>query len=198
MKIRFLEVLCLLFVLRYKKSNIQSYFSMKIQYLLIVFLNSNAYQMAFKLLSFMQKITNTQELKRNFLEVWKECTNEDREALVNFEKIEYFKVKLEAYLSEEFTYEKVLLAYHSYASIAYVTAELKVNSKVYLDFKKEKFMILSYKKNSNPDTCSLVYSNIPSLCQYPFFPVPVMNIIDCIESNDVINKLVDYYNTHAK
>ena len=165
---------------------------------MIILLNSNAYQMAFKLLSFMQKITNTQELKRNFLEVWKECINEDREALVNFEKIEYFKVKLEAYFSENFTYEKVLLAYHSYASIAYVTAELKVNSKVYLDFKKEKFMILSYKKNSNPDTCSLVYSNISSLCQYPFFPVPVMNIIDCIESNDVINKLVDYYNTHAK
>jgi len=154
--------------------------------------------MAFKLLSHMQKITNTQELKRNFLEVWKECTNEDRDALVSFEKKEYFKIKLDAYLSEVFTYEKVLLAYHSYASIAYVTAELKVNSKVFLDFNKEKFMILSYKKNSNPDTCSIVYSNIPSLCQYPFFPVPVMNIIDCIESNNAVNKLLEYYDKHAK
>jgi len=146
----------------------------------------------------MQKITNTQELKRNFLEVWKECTSEDREALVNFERVDYFKIKLEAYFSSTYDFEKVLLAYHSYASIAYVTAELKVNSKVFLDFKKEKFMILSYKKNSNPDTCSIVYSNIPALCEYPFFPVPVMNIIDCIESKDAIANLLKYYLSHAK
>ncbi|NQY22292.1 MAG: hypothetical protein HRT40_13505 [Campylobacteraceae bacterium] len=146
----------------------------------------------------MQKIYNTQDLKRNFLDIWKNSSIEDRDALVNFEKKEYFRIKIEEFSSPEFSFEKILLAYHSYASIAYVTAELKVNSKVFLDYKQKKYMILSYKKNSNPDTCSIVYSNIQNLCQYPFFPVPVMNIIDCIESDDVINNLINYYNKHAK
>ena len=146
----------------------------------------------------MQKIYNTQDLKRNFLDIWKNSSIEDRDALVNFEKKEYFRIKIKELSSTEFTFEQILLAYHSYASIAYVTAELKVNSKVFLDYKQKNYMILSYKKNSNPDTCSIVYSNIPSLCQYPFFPVPVMNIIDCIESSDVVNNLINYYNQYAK
>lgn len=146
----------------------------------------------------MNKILSTQDLKINFLQIWKESSIQDREALVNFVKNDYFKIKLEAYVTKEFNNEKVLLAFHSYASIAYVTAEIKVNSKVFLDFKKEKFIILSYKKNSNPDTCSIVYSNVQSLCKYPFFPIPVMYIIDCIESHNVIPKLEEYFNTHVK
>ncbi len=146
----------------------------------------------------MEKITDKQTLKMNFLEIWRGISPEDTLSLLEFEKLAVIEKKLKKCCTDEYPMSRVLLLYHAYASIAYITAELKVNAKIYLDAKKENFMILSYKKNSNPDTCSIVYSNIQALCNYPFYPVPVKDIFEYMEEDNTIDGLIEFYEKHAK
>ncbi len=146
----------------------------------------------------MEKITDKQTLKMNFLEIWRGISPQDTIALLEFDKMAVIEQKLKKSCTKEYPVKRVLLLYHAYASIAYITAELKVNAKIYLDSKKENFMILSYKKNSNPDTCSIVYSNIQELCNYPFYPVPVKNIFEYMEEDKTIEGLLSFYEQHAK
>lgn len=146
----------------------------------------------------MKKIVDQQTLKMNFLEIWRGISPEDTQALLEFDKLGVIEQKLKKYCTKEYPMSRVLLTYHAYASIAYITAEIKVNAKIYLDFLKRNFMILSYKKNSNPDTCSVVYSNIQELCNYPFYPVPVKEIFEFVEEDNTIDGLLAYYEEHAK
>lgn len=146
----------------------------------------------------MKKIVDQQTLKMNFLEIWRGISPEDTMALLEFDKMGVIEQKLKKYCTKEYPMSRVLLVYHAYASIAYITAEIKVNAKIYLDILKKNFMILSYKKNSNPDTCSVVYSNIQVLCNYPFYPVPVKEIFEFIEDDNIIDGLTGFYEEHAK
>lgn len=146
----------------------------------------------------MEIINSTQQLKKNFLEIFKEIAPEDTQALLDYRKSVILEKKIKKYCTKEFPMDRVLLVFHSYASIAYITAELKVNAKIYLDYNKKDFMLLSYKKNSNPDTCSVVFSTIQKLCNYPFFPIPVKEIFDFIENENTVEGLSGYFEKFAK
>ena len=141
----------------------------------------------------METIKTTQELKRNFLEIWREISPEDIDSLINYESNIIIEKKIKKQCTKEFPLNKVLLIFHAYACIAYITAEIKVNVKIYIDCNKKDFMLLTYKKNSNPDTCSIVYSTIQDLCNYPFYPVPVKDIFEFIENSNIVNGLIDFY-----
>lgn len=145
----------------------------------------------------MKHFRSTQDLKKNFLEIWKGISYEDTQALLCLEKTGVIEAKVKKYCTKEYPIQRVLLIFHAYASIAYITAELKVNAKIYLDYLKRDFMLLSYKKNSNPDTCSIVYSTKQVLCNYPFYPVPVKDIFECIEGESVTDDLVEFYRRNA-
>jgi hypothetical protein len=145
----------------------------------------------------MKHFRNTQDLKMNFLEIWRGISAEDTQALLNLEKMGVIEAKVKKYCTKEFPIQRVLLIFHAYASIAYITAELKVNAKIYLDYLKRDFMLLTYKKNSKPDTCSIVYATQQELCNHPFYPVPVKDIFECIEGQSVIADLVEFYKKNA-
>lgn len=146
----------------------------------------------------MEIINTKEQLKRNFLELFRNLDPEDIQALLDYRRSVIIEKRIKKYCTKEYPLPRVLLIFHAYASIAYITAELKVNAKIFLDSNKKDFMILSYKKNSNPNTCSIVFSTVQALCNYPFFPVPVNDIFDFIEEGKVIDGLVGFYEKNAK
>ena len=146
----------------------------------------------------METITSADILKKNFLELFKNLAPEDTQALLEYRKSVIIEKKIKRYCTKAYPLSKVLLIFHTYACMAFITAELKVNAKVFLDERKKDFMLVSYKKNSNPDTCSIVYSTIQDLCNYPFFPIPVSKIFTLVENNQLIDGLRSYFKTHVK
>lgn len=145
----------------------------------------------------MKIIKTKEELKRNFLELFRNLDQKDIQALLECRSSVIIEKRIKKYCTKEYPLNKVLLIFHAYASIAYITAELKVNSKIFLDETKKDFIILSYKKNSNPDTCSIVFSTIQSLCNHPFFPIPVNDIFNFVEDNNIIEGLNTFYKKYA-
>ena len=145
----------------------------------------------------MKIITTKEELKRNFLELFRNLDQEDIHALLEYRRSVIIEKRVKKYCTLEYPLNRVLLVFHAYASIAYITAELKVNSKIFLDENKKEFIILSYKKNSKPDTCSIVFSTIQSLCNYPFFPIPVNDIFNFVEEGNIIEGLNTFYEKHV-
>lgn len=141
----------------------------------------------------MVKIDSTQKLKLNFLELWQGMSKDDTRNLINFTKCELLSKKIEKFCTKEYSLKKVLLAFHSYASIAYLSAELCVNAKIYLDVNKNNFILASYVQGHEPDAFCIIYSNIKALAQHPTKPILVKDLISFVESDDLIENLLSFY-----
>ena len=145
----------------------------------------------------MKIIESNAHLRTNFLEFASSISNEESKALIDYENIEVLNEKLQEYCTAEFTFEKVVLIFHRYACIAYLSAEFIKNAKIFLDDKREEYILLSYIQNSEPDAVSIVYSNIKSLSQNPTLPITVKDLIDFMESENVSFELRNYYLQNA-
>lgn len=146
----------------------------------------------------MEKIEAVHVLKLNFLEVWKNISEEETQSLITFTNTDAIENKIENYCTDIFPLEKVILTFHAYASIAYLSAELIVNAKIFLDVKKEKYILLARKIIDNTLMFCVVYSNIKELSQYPALGISVDNMIEFLESNTSIEQLKKYYSSHPK
>lgn len=146
----------------------------------------------------MDKIESVNILKLNFLELWKNISDEETQSLILFTNTTVIENKIKNYCTETFPLEKVLLTFHSYASIAYLSAELIVNAKIFLDTKKQMYVLLARKIIDNNLMFSIVYSNIKELGKYPAFGISVDNMIEFLESDNAIEQLKEYYLNHAK
>ncbi|MDX9797196.1 MAG: hypothetical protein WCY75_00435 [Sulfurimonadaceae bacterium] len=146
----------------------------------------------------MEKIEAVHVLKLNFLEVWKNISEEETQSLITFTNTDVIENKIKNYCTDTFPLEKVILTFHAYASIAYLSAELIVNAKIFLDIKKEKYILLARKIIDNTLMFCVVYSNIKELSQYPALGISVDNMIEFLESNTSIEQLKKYYSSHPK
>jgi len=146
----------------------------------------------------MNDTNDTQKLKLNFLEFWKNISNEDTQTLVSLENTTVIKNKISKYCTDGYSIDKVLLVFHSYASVAYLSAERIVNAKIYFDITKTQFIILARKTDCETFCFSIVYSNISSLSKYPTLAIPADNVLDYLESDNALDKFQDYYNTLNK
>ncbi len=143
----------------------------------------------------MEKIEAVHVLKLNFLELWKTISEEETQALITFTNTEAIENKVKNYCTQSFPLEKVIITFHAYASIAYLSAELIVNAKIFLDIKKEKYILLARKIIDNNLMFSIVYSNIKELSKYPALGISVDNMIEFLESNTSIESLKEYYSS---
>ncbi len=141
----------------------------------------------------MKIIESNAHLRTNFLELASNISNEDSKALIDFENTELLREKLEEFCTEEYPFEKVVLIFHRYACIAYLSAEFIKNAKIFIDDCRKDFILLSYIANSEPDAVCIVYSNIKSLSQHPTLPLTVKDLIGFLESENVSNELRNYY-----
>ncbi len=141
----------------------------------------------------MDMTADTQKLKLNFLEFWRNISPEDTQSLISLENTNLVKNKINKYCDNTFSLDKVLLVFHSYASVAYLSAELIVNAKIYLDITKTKYIILARKHDCETFCFSIVYSNITALSKYPTRAIPSDNILNYLESNDAIQNFKDFY-----
>ena len=82
-------------------------------------------------------------LRTNFLEFAASISNEDSKALIDFDNTEILKDKLIEFCTDEYDFEKVVLIFHRYACIAYLSAEFIKNAKIYLDDTKKDYILLS-------------------------------------------------------
>jgi hypothetical protein len=146
----------------------------------------------------MEKIETVHVLKLNFLEVWKTISEEETQTLITFTHTSAIENKIKNYCTPTFPLEKVILTFHSYASIAYLSAELIVNAKIFLDTKKEKYILLARKIINNTLMFSIVYSNIKELSKYPALGISVDNMIEFLESDTSIEQLKEYYINQTK
>ncbi len=135
---------------------------------------------------------DTQELKRNFLEFWKNISNEDTQTLITLENTAIVENKISKYTNENFNIEKVLLIFHSYASVAYLSAERIVNAKIYFDVIKTKYIILARKTDCDTFCFSIVYSNISELSRYPTKAIPADNVLDYLERDNAIHMFKEF------
>ena len=141
----------------------------------------------------MKTIYSNAHLRSNFLQLVQDISNEDSKALIDLDNTEILREKLSEFCTQEFPFEKVVLIFHRYACIAYLSAEFIKNPKVYLDASKKEYVLLSYIKNSNPDAVSIIYSNIKSLSQNPTLPITIKDIIAFMECDNVAFELRNYY-----
>jgi hypothetical protein len=140
----------------------------------------------------MNVVKDTQGLKLNFLEFWKNISNEDTQALITLEKTTEVERKISKYTDENFNIEKVLLTFHSYASVAYLSAERIVNAKIYFDVIKTKYVILARKMDSDIFCFTIVYSNISELSRYPTKAIPADNVLDYLERDNSIQMFKEF------
>lgn len=140
----------------------------------------------------MSEIKDTQELKLKFLEFWKNISNEDTQALITLENTAVVENKILKYTSKNYSIEKILSVFHSYASIAYLSAERIVNAKIYFDTTKTQYILLARKKDCETFCFSIVYSNIPELSRYPTKAIPADNVLDYLERDNAIQMFKEY------
>ncbi len=143
----------------------------------------------------MEKIETVNILKRNFLEIWKDIQDDETRSLIAYENYESILNKIKIHCTEDFQVQRVMLVFHSYASIAYLSAELMVNAKIFLDTKKQNYILLARKVVDNTLMFSIVYSNIKELSKYPTLGISVDNMIGFLESDNSIEELKNYYLT---
>ncbi len=141
----------------------------------------------------MEKIESVNILKHNFLEIWKNIEDEETKSLISYEKSYSIQNKIQIFCTEEFPLQKVMLIFHSYASIAYLSAELIVNAKIFLDINKQNYILLARKIQNKTLMFSIVYSNIKELSQQPTLGISVDNMIGFLESSNSIESLKSYY-----
>jgi len=143
----------------------------------------------------MEKIETVNMLKLNFLELWKTISEEETQSLILYTNTTAIENKIKSHCTEAFPLEKVILTFHCYASIAYLSAELIVNAKIFLDSKKEKYILLARKIIDNALMFTIVYSNVKELSKYPAFGISVDNMIEFLQSDSSIERLKEYYTT---
>ncbi|WP_419770066.1 MAG: hypothetical protein ACNI3C_12130 [Candidatus Marinarcus sp.] len=146
----------------------------------------------------MVKIESVQQLKLNFLDIWKDISEDDTQSLITLNNIATLENRIKPFCTEEYPLEHVMVIFHAYASVAYLSAELIVNAKIFLDYKKEKYILLARKEMEKSFCFSIVYSNIKELSRYPSFGIPIDNMIGYLENSDAINELKEYYANNVK
>ncbi len=146
----------------------------------------------------MKIVYNNAHMRSNFLELAENISNEDSKALMHLDNLGDLKERFYEFSTPDFPIDKIMLIFHRYACIAYLSAEFIVNAKLYLDGEKKDYILLSYIKESEPDAMSIVYSNISGLSQYPTFPITVKELIAFMESDNVVFDLINYYRTNVK
>jgi hypothetical protein len=135
---------------------------------------------------------STQKLKRNFLEFWKNISNEDTQTLITLDNTNIVRNKISKYSDENCGIDKVLLVFHSYASVAYLSAERLVNAKIYFDVTKTRYIILARKKDISTFCFSVVYSNITELSKYPTKAIPADNVLDYLERDNAVQMFKEF------
>lgn len=140
----------------------------------------------------MDEVSGTQDLKLSFLEFWKNISNEDTQTLITLENTAVVINKITKYTNENHNIDKVLQVFHSYASIAYLSAERIVNAKIYFDVTKTKYIILARKTDCDTFCFSIVYSNISELSRYPTKAIPADNVLDYLERDNAIHMFKEY------
>jgi hypothetical protein len=146
----------------------------------------------------MEIIHTVQQLKLNFLEIWKQISNEDTQALINLVNTKNIETRVEPFCTEAFPLSKVILTFHAYALIAYLSAEIIVNAKIFLDINKQKYILLGRKQNSDGLMFCIVYSNVKPLGQHPGHGICVDNMIAFLESNQAVDELQAYFKQNIK
>jgi len=146
----------------------------------------------------MDTTNDTQKLKLNFLEFWRNISVEDTQSLITLENTALVKNKISKYCDKIYSLDKVLQVFHAYASVAYLSAERIVNAKIYFDIAKTRYIILARKVDCEIYSFSIVYSNISELSKFSTFPIPADNILDYLESDDAVEHLKDFYKENYK
>lgn len=142
----------------------------------------------------MKIITSTNELKYNFLELAEKLTPSQSQSLIDFDNTSELNLLLSSFCSKSYPIEKVLLIFHRYACVAYLSAEFIKNAKVYLDYRKENFILLSFLKENEPDdSVSVVYSNVKQLSQNPTKPILIKDLIGFLEQDNIKDLLISFY-----
>lgn len=140
----------------------------------------------------MDKIVSKKELKRNFLELCSSLSNEESKTLVNLENTESIENMIAHFCTLEFPIQKVLLYYHRYAGIAFVSAEFMKNAKIFINDVKSKYILIALKQKDS-DSVSIVYSNVDALSKYPSRAISIKEIISFLEESDVEAALLEFF-----
>lgn len=146
----------------------------------------------------MDTAKDTQKLKLNFLEFWRNISAEETQSLITLENTVLVKNKINKYCEKTYSLDKVLQVFHAYANVAYLSAERIVNAKIYFDTAKTKYMILARKVDCKVYSFSIVYSNISELSKFSTFPIPADNVLDYLESDEAITYLKEFYKENYK
>jgi hypothetical protein len=141
----------------------------------------------------LEKIVSTRELKKNFLELCNEISNEDSKALLDLKNTEKIEFMLKPYCTDEYPMRKVLILYHRYASIAFISAEFVKNAKIYIDDVLTKYVVLALVNKPDPDEVSVVYSNVDALSKFPTRAISIKDIITFLESDNIEDNLKEFY-----
>jgi len=141
----------------------------------------------------MEKIVSIRELKKNFLELCNDISNDDSKALLDLKNTEKIEDIIRPFCTENYPISKVILMYHRYASIAFISAEFIKNAKVYIDDVMDKYIVLAMVNKPDPDEVSVVYSNVDALSKFPTRAITIKDIISFLEADDVELVLKDFY-----
>ncbi|ADG92991.1 hypothetical protein Arnit_1333 [Arcobacter nitrofigilis DSM 7299] len=141
----------------------------------------------------MEKIVSTRELKKNFLELCNEISNDDSKALLDLKNTEKIEFMLKPYCTEAYPIRKVLILYHRYACVAFISAEFVKNAKVYIDEVLTKYIVLALVNKPDPDEVSVVYSNVDALSKFPTRAISIKDIIEYLESENIEESLREFY-----
>ncbi len=142
----------------------------------------------------MDKIVSKKELKRNFLELCSILSNEESKTLVHLENTQDIENKISHFCTLEFPIQKVLLLYHRYAGIAFVSAEFMKNAKIFINEAKTKYILIALKQKDT-DFVSIVYSNVDELSRYPSRAISIKEIISFLDEEDVEKALLSFFKT---
>ena len=141
----------------------------------------------------MEKIVSTRELKRNFLELCNELSNQESKSLVHLENTEDIERRFVQFCTLEYPIQRVLLMFHRYSCIAFVSAEFMVNTKIYIDDLKSKYILIALVKKEDPDEVSIVYSNVEPLSRFPTRAISIKDIISFLEADDIETTLLEFF-----
>lgn len=142
----------------------------------------------------MDKIVSQKELKRNFLELCSNLSNDESKTLVHLENTAVIENKIAQFCTLEYPIQRVLMSYHRYAGIAFVSAEFMKNAKIFIDANKSKYILIALKQKDT-DNVSIVYSNVDALSRYPSRAISIKEIISFLDESDVESSLLNFFKT---
>lgn len=141
----------------------------------------------------MEKIVSKRELKGNFLELCEALSNDDSKALLDMKNLDKIEENLKPFCTSEFPLNKVLIMYHRYANVAFISAEFIKNAKVYIDDTLSKYIILSLVNKPDPDEINVVYSNVDALSKFPSRAISIKDIISFLETDNIEETLKEFF-----